>query len=100
MPRKYRLLCDEATIITVSVVGKGGCFWAVMPHYDKVDAISQLHDNNLLTSHKPIHAAIVFVIILFKVKKMFPEVCIVTMSFETSGCVSFFAIEIVGNIPL
>lgn len=60
---KYRLLCDEATIITVSVVGKGGCFWAVMPHYDKVDAISQLHDNNLLISHKPTHAAIVFVII-------------------------------------
>lgn len=33
-----------------------------LTHYNKVDAISQLHDNNLLISHKRVTAAIVFIL--------------------------------------
>lgn len=34
-----------------------------MSHYGKVEAISQLLDNNVLISHNPTHAAIILAII-------------------------------------
>lgn len=56
------LFCHGSRLVSERTVDFYNSAEYELTHYNKVDAISQLHDNNLLISHKRVTAAIVFIL--------------------------------------